>query len=174
VRYQDGPVRYYGFLKHRVDEDEPIQSATITTPESLHTYDARAGEYLGRTQEWEAQFVPSRAKVFAQVPYTINGLSARATKGAHEAGEGEVGYVIACTLRLATGAAKPGRHWVNVKVVGPDGKERKHYMRNVALTEGTGVTYIPMALDDPTGTWTILAREVISGKVGETTFQMGD
>lgn len=174
VRYQDGPVRYYGFLKHRVDENEPIQSATITTPERLHTYDARAGEYLGRTQEWEAQFVPSRAKVFAQVPYTINGLSAHATKGAHEAGEGEVGYVIACTLRLATGAAKPGRHWVNVKVVSPDGKERKHYMRNVALTEGTGVTYIPMALDDPTGTWTILAREVISGKVGETTFQMGD
>jgi len=174
VRYREGPIRYYGFLKYRADADEATVTADVSTSAAGHTYDVREGKYLGNRQSWRAEFVPSRAKLFAQLPYTIEGLKVSLIKGGYRANEEERQAVVTCMMALSTSSAKPGRHWARVTVLGPDGKERKHYARNVALPEGTGVTYIPMALNDARGTWTVVAREVISGKTGKASFTLAE
>ena len=172
VRYQDGPVSYYGFIKHRNDTDEQPVTATIITSQAGHIYDVRAGKYLGEANTWQAEFVPARAKVFARIPYRVTGLKLTVTPGAWEANEREKGVTLACNLSLQTSGGRPGRHWVRVQAFGPDGQERTCYARNVALEGGAAVTYIPLALNDPPGKWRITARDVISGATGEGSFQL--
>lgn len=173
VRYADGPVQYLGFLKQRIAPDEPTTAARISTTERLHTWDLRTGEYLGLVDAWDARFVPSRGSLFARLPYRVDGLRLSVSKGAVEANERERLAVIACTVRLLTGDATPGRQWVNVRVLGPDGVERRHYARNVAVEGGSAVSYVPMALSDQPGTWTVIARDVISGERAEASFTLG-
>lgn len=173
VRYADGPVQYLGFLKQRTSPEEPTTAARISTTERLHTWDLRTGEYLGLVDAWDAQFVPSRGSLFARLPYHVDGLRLSVTKGAVEANERERLAVVACTVRLLTGEATPGRQWVNLRLLGPDGVERRHYARNVAVEGGSAVSYVPMALSDEPGTWTVIARDVISGERAEASFALG-
>ncbi len=173
VRYADGPVQYLGFLKYRTSPEEPTVTARIDTAEAMHTWNARTGEYLGEVAAWDAEFVPSRGALFARAPYRVQALTLSLQKGATEANEREDFAVIGCTLRVLAGADTPGRHWANVRVFGPDGVERRHYARNAELTEGTGVTYVPMALNDEAGTWRVVARDVISGATAEASFDLG-
>ncbi len=171
VRYADGPAQYLGFVKYRTDPEEPAVSARVATGERMYTWDMRTGQYLGNVAEWEAEFVPSRGKLFGRLPYRVDGLSLSLTDGTVEANERESLHVIGAAMRLHADVA-PGRHWVHVRVIGPDGEERRHYARNAELTHGTGVTYIPMALNDPAGTWTVEARDVISGESARATFEL--
>ncbi|MGD9495714.1 MAG: beta-galactosidase [Armatimonadota bacterium] len=173
VRYADGPVQYLGFVKYRTGAEEPTVTARIATGERMHTWDVRSGEYLGEVDAWDARFTPSRGKLFARTPYRVDALRLSLQKGAVEANEREQFAVVACQMRLQVSGTTPGRHWVNVRVFGPDGDERRHYARNVALVGETGVTYIPMALNDPAGTWRVVARDVISGATAEGSFELG-
>ncbi|MEA3402369.1 MAG: beta-galactosidase [Armatimonadota bacterium] len=172
VRYADGPVHYLGFIKYRTDAEEQSAVGEIATGEAMHTWDVRTGEYLGEVARWESEFVPSRGKLFARLPYRVEGLTLNVQRGAVAGNERETLWVIACPMRLLADTDAPGRHWVHVTVIGPDGQERRHYARNVPLTDGAGVTYLPMALNDPPGTWTVQARDVISGQTARATFEL--
>ncbi len=174
VRYADGPARFIGFVKYRTSPEEPTVTAHIATGERMHTWNVRSGEYLGLVDAWDAQFVPSRGSLFARLPYHVDGLRLSLQKSAVPANDRENMAVVACAMRLLTGDATPGRHFVNVRVYDPDGVERRHYARNAELNEGTGVTYIPMALNDPAGIWRVVARDAISGESAEGTFELGN
>ncbi len=164
VRYMDGPARYMGLLKWRVNSEEQPVEATISTPRRLHTYDMRTGEYLGNVQNFSANFVPSRAKLFARLPYRIKGLQARLDKRTYSPGG-----LVKCGLRV-TATGQPGRHWVQVKVLGPDGGERRCHRQTVAAPEGRGSVTIPLALNAPQGAWKLVAREAISNRTATANF----
>ena len=57
----------------------------------------------------------------------------------------------------------------HVDVFGPDGRERRHYAQNVAVIDGSGEAFIPLALNDTPGTWRIVARDVASRTAAEAT-----
>lgn len=173
VRHADGPAQYIGFLKWRTSPDEPTRTATVATREQMHTWDMRTGEYLGNVNEWQSAFVPSRGKLLGRLPYMVNGVSVAITRGTQEANERESRLIIAASIKIDAATDTPARQWVNVRVTGPDGAERRHYARNVPVTGGVATTYIPMALNDPAGTWTVEARDTISGKTGRAIFANG-
>ena len=173
VRYADGPAQYVGFLKWRADPGEPALTATVDVREAMHTWDMRTGEYLGNVREWQSEFVPSRGKLFGRLPYMVNGVSVAITRGTQEANEREQQLIVAASIKIDADTNAPARQWVNVRVLGPDGVERKHYARNVSVTGGVATTYVPMALNDAAGTWTIEARDAISGKTGRANFEVG-
>jgi hypothetical protein len=172
VRFQDGPIEYVGFLKNRVSRDETTAAAQVTMPAAAHTYDLRGGKYLGKLATWQADFVPARARLYARLPYTIDGVKVATTKQAANVSGQLAGAVLTCNVSLQTSAKQPGRHWVALSVYGPDGKLRQHYSRNIATANGKATTNIPLALDDAKGTWKVVAREVISGKKAEATFSL--
>lgn len=172
VRHGDGPAQYIGFLKYRTDPAEAAVTATVDARETMHTWDMRTGEYLGNVREWQSEFVPSRGKLFARLPYAVNGLSVAITRGQQEANQRETQWIIGASLKLDAATNAPARHWVNVRVIGPDGVERRHYARNVALVDGAATTYIPLALNDASGRWTVVARDVISGNAAQATFEV--
>ena len=172
VRFQEGPIQYVGFLKNRANRDEPTAAAQVTMSSAAHTYDVRSGKYLGKLATWPAEFVPARAKLYARLPYTIDGMKVAAAKAPGNVVGQITGPVLTCNVSLQTSSKQPGRHWVAVSVYGPDGKLRQHYNRNVPTANGKATTTIPLALDDAKGTWKVIAREVISGKTAQASFAM--
>jgi hypothetical protein len=59
-----------------------------------------------------------------------------------------------------------------VELLGPDGKPRRHYSRNVLLDKLKGVVTLDLALNDPAGRWQIRVTDVASGKSAATGFRV--
>ena len=65
-------------------------------------------------------------------------------------------------------ASKPGRRLVRCHVFAPDGSMVPAYASNVLLDNATRVFVLPSALNDPSGTYTIRATDVVTGATVET------
>jgi hypothetical protein len=61
---------------------------------------------------------------------------------------------------------------VSLDVVDSDGKRHPLYSRNVEVVGGKAEGVIHTALNDPSGTWRLVAREVVSGKAGRASFRL--
>lgn len=64
------------------------------------------------------------------------------------------------------------RSVVRVQVFDGQGREARHYSRNVWMEDGEGRVEIPFALSDG-GEWTIKARDVVSGLTAERRYRVG-
>ena len=174
VVFHNAATEYVAFLKYRNNAAEQPTTATVTTGRKLHTYDMRTGAYLGNVAEWQAEFTPARAKLFARLPYEVKGVSATARLGrvgADTAAE-EIGPTVTCAVSLTTSGGAAGPHWIELRVIGPDGQARPCYARNVPLAEGKATSTIPLALSDPAGQWKVVARDTISHKTATATFKL--
>ncbi|MBU0610263.1 MAG: hypothetical protein KKI08_20430, partial [Armatimonadetes bacterium] len=172
VRFEDGPVYYLAFLKYRIGATEPLTTATVTTGEARHTYDMRTGQYLGNVAAWDAEFTPARAKLYARLPYEVKDVKAAVRLAAPTAGAQTEGPVANCSIELTASAGTPGKHWIELQVLGPDGQPRPCYARNVPLANGKAISAIPLALNDPPGQWKLVARDSISHKTATATFKL--
>ncbi len=58
---------------------------------------------------------------------------------------------------------------VRLTVINPMGKAMDHYAANLIVSNGEYNGKLPLALNDPKGKWTLSFRDILSGKVLETT-----
>jgi hypothetical protein len=62
---------------------------------------------------------------------------------------------------------------VRVDVFAPDAEEpHRQYSQNMDCPAGRGTITIPFALNDPPGTWRLVARDVASGTTSEVRVQV--
>jgi beta-galactosidase len=163
VFFRDGRVEYLGFLKYRAAKDEAGQTAEVTLDGKAHTYNARTGEYLGEVDRFSANFSPDRAMLFSRLPYAVQAITVEPEKATARRGD-----VVNLRLGLQPSAGQPQRHWFHVQVFGPDGVERRHYAQSLPVVGGNGAGIIPLALNDASGVWRVVARDVASGVRAET------
>ena len=149
-RWQDGPARYVGIL---LDEGRHIE---LEFKNSGHIYELASGQYLGKGNTAKADLRDAPHALFAILPYKIDGLVVKAGSSSRVRG-------LALDIRIETGT-KPARHVVHLDVFRPDGSKCHPLIRNVVLKNGRWTGALPLALNDPTGRWTVVAREVVSGK----------
>jgi hypothetical protein len=72
------------------------------------------------------------------------------------------------TVHLKDEQGEPvDRSVVSLTVHGPDGKRLHYYSKNIDIHMGKGNFDIPFALNDPEGSWRVVARDVISGLEAE-------
>ena len=146
----DGVTRYTGSAAAPTGRD-----VAVRLPRAAIVANARTGESYGRTDTVRARLVPGEALVLASAPSTgalsIAGASA-AARGAH------------VSFALQTG---DGRHLVRCHVLGPDGRFRPEYARNLLVEDGAGRFVLPSALDDPAGEYRIVATDVLTGARAE-------
>lgn len=172
VRFADGRVNYLGFLKYRADGKEATVTATVRSTEMpLHTYNMRTGQYHGQVSSWQTPFVPSRGTLFARVPYSVDGITVSAGLAPAPEGPQESAPMARVAVSLQC-SDTPGRHWVNVRFYRPDGEHVRPYMRNISVENGSGSVYVPLALNDMSGEWRIVARDAVSSKTAETTIRL--
>lgn len=169
--FANGRTRYYGIMLGRGRGE-----ATVTLPQKAHTYDVRAGRYLGDVDSStntldRAQY----SKVYAQLPYAVKGIDILSptadgvakplpSRGRLTAPRGRR-LVVRGQIRSDTSVSE--YHVVHCEVVDPSGKRPRYFIRNLDAPAGKFTVTIPLAVNAPLGTWSIELKDVASG-VGRT------
>lgn len=154
-RFRDGSNVYLGIYAHADPESDPAE-VRVRFEDDRHTYDVRAGRYLGEVRELPLPLRAGEAALFARLDYRLTSLALQPPPRAAR------GELIAVPVLLEA-SARPGRHVVHVEVRGPGGASLPLYTRNLELAAGRGELQLATALNDPPGRWQIDVREVVSG-----------
>ena len=177
----DGPALYTGVTR-RVPA-APAQ-VVLVYPKPGHVYEVMTNRYLGHgkaitldlasgepfkaglpTVGGEALMQPQDAvsgmALAARLPYRLTGVAVTATPG-------KPGQPLAVRVSVSAKDAKPGRHTLFLDVRDPAGLRAEPYTMNVVTTGGVWTGTLPLALNEATGTWTLIAREAITGLTAQT------
>jgi hypothetical protein len=151
--FEDGHARYYGLLlSGRKGE------ATITLNQEAHTYDVRSDRYFGEVSTFNDAFDPATyAKIYAQLPYRVRGISAELT------GHARRGDVIEIKGKIGADRRVSEFHVIRCEVVEPGGNRPRYHISNVSAPRGLFKFRLPLAVNAISGEWKIELRDVISG-----------
>ena len=64
---------------------------------------------------------------------------------------------------VRTGSAEAQQHVFRVTVTRPDGTDAPWFARNVVAPRGRASVVLPLAVDAPTGSWSVVVRDVLTG-----------
>jgi hypothetical protein len=164
--WQNGQIRYVGLLNqpetmYGAIKSEDAVEANILFGQKGHVYDVREKKYLGEIsgdRQVKASILPAKAKIYAVLPYRVDGIEATPGKKNYRAGE-----VIQVSVKVKTSGGQAGNHAVYAEVAGPDKKARDYYSKKVILQKGEGTIDIPTAFNDSPGPWSVVVRDVATG-----------
>lgn len=166
--YRDGAATYIGINPEYswVEGEKPFINAKLLLAKPGELYDSRDGKYLGRTDNADIKLKETYIKIFAVLPYRVEGLQLSAP------GEVCVGKSIKVRGTIRTSGGDPGRHFLVARLQRPDGTERRWDRVTWDAPRGTGEVAIPLALNDPPGNWKLLIQDVATGVHAEATIRV--
>jgi hypothetical protein len=159
----DKSVRYLGIIRE-YSGGEPEEAFTVRLPRKFCVYDARAGKYLGETDSINAVLYSGAAKVYALMPQEMNAPELTCVSTVQRGAK--------FTGNVALAGPRDAHRVVKIEICDPAGKLRDCYSGPQIIPPGAdkagfGFT---LAWNDPVGTWTVKAVELISGKTAERKF----
>jgi hypothetical protein len=98
------------------------------------------------------------AKLYSLLPYEVRRLSAAAT------GSPRAGADARVRVRLQVEGGPAGRHVVRCDVYDPKGTWRSCYSKNLVTEGGRGELLLPLAENDPAGSWRLELTDRVSGQ----------
>ena len=116
----------------------------------------------------ESQILPGDAAFYALTPYAINAVKVSTDKKSYQQGD-TLEYEIKISAEHAT---PTGNHILDLAVQGPDGIVIRYYSGNLGAEKGRAEGSISLALNENPGPWKIEVRDVISGKIASTSFNI--
>ena len=165
VVYRDGSCTYVALLrKYRrrgaVADGQPA-TFTVSAPKlAVHAYDLRLGRYQGATGMAHIELRPSEVGILAFLPYRVDGLHLERPR----APKTDV------AARVMAQSGTLGRHVLYATVQDPQGRSLPALERVVETLAGPAVIDVPMALNDASGQYTVIVRDVASGTKAEATY----
>ena len=109
-----------------------------------------------------ARMKAGEAALFCRLPYTAASLQLEVSE---EALPGQrITFVATIEARKAT----PGNHLVHVALLSPSGELLRAYSQDIVCDKGVGSGYMPLALDTPSGTYRLRARDALTGLAAES------
>jgi len=143
------------------------EGVKVQLPGSYHVYDVNTGEYIGYVDSFELGLSNSRrAAIFSLLPYRVGAFNLQAGVS----GRRVLSYLVELTPQGS--AAYGGMHVVRLEVYDPQGRLRREYSLNLALTRGRGSGALQLAVSDPPGTWQVKATDVATGVAKSVTFTL--
>jgi len=159
TRWTNGPVQIVSLFRHA----GAPETVTLRLSQAAYGYDLKQRRDLGHQTEFALPVTPSRACFYALSPAPLGPVTL--TAGAPTAPGG------VHLTRLASKLPQ-GQQGVSVRVELPDGR-LADWVEPVALADAKGTTVaVPVALNDPTGTWTVRATDVYTGQTAVTRFEV--
>jgi hypothetical protein len=119
-------------------------------------YDQRTGKLLGQMESVPVTLATYEPTVLAILPEAVEALS---MEGADRV---EKGDLVKVKLELV-GPSLGDTHAFRVTVLGPDGKLLPVLTQTLVAPNGQAIWYIPIALSDPPGQYTLDAKDVATG-----------
>jgi len=165
-RFHADGIELVGMLRSAFTKDNETHAARIRLPRKAHLYDVRGGMYLGYADACD-RAIDYQAELLALSPYKVRSVTLQPSRR----------IVAGKPLRLnlaidAESGRATGKHVLRVTVTGPDGQERRWYARNVLVSNGKATVVVPLALNEQPGTYTIRARDAMSGVTGYSTISL--
>jgi len=142
-------------------------NVTLELGEPKHVYDMLGGGYLGCLGEVTREVRPGVPQVFAVFPYKVEGILLDPARR-----ELRQGDEISFSATVVTDGGEAGLHVLRIDLVDPDGKRARMYEMKVKAERGRYAGRIQLALNEKTGAWKMLARDVATGLTGEASFQV--
>jgi hypothetical protein len=141
------------------EESTPVE---VVFDRDAHLYDVRDRTYHGCGRRFDDVFHPGRAQVYAALPYRVAGVDVALLDRSSEARVFVQGDTVMVKSRLVPDKGKAGLHVLRFQVFSPDGKECKAYAINLRAEGGVAERSIPLALDEPPGTYRVLVTDIAS------------
>ena len=164
--FQSGPMQILGVYRQELFcETYPI-TVSFTLPEERSIYSMRSGKFLGTGASFTSSFFGGDVDFFAMLPYEVKAIQAEVPTQAHR-GQMLEGII---KLQISKGAAGP--HVIFVQVKGPDGALRPYFEQKLVLSNGQAPLRLPIAWNEPPGTYTLLVRDVASGTQAQAKWEV--
>ena len=161
-----GPQEYQSVEGLAQPIDVTVDARLIGQDKPLVYYDMRSGKRLGSGEQVKVTVPAYEAAMLSVWP---------AEPGAFTASVPErvtLGQQAAVTIK--PGSALASEYVYRLEVRQPDGVVHEWYTTNVAVGGDGGDATIPLAANDPTGTWTVKVKEILTGATQEFTFELVD
>ena len=156
--------RYWGATRS-LEAGEGTASRTIRLNSPSFVYDLRAKKALGRVDRFTVELGAGGVGFFAALPYEVGPVKVFVSAAA----PGE-------DVKVSVQAGVPGLskacHPVIVDVYAPDGKRKRLYSGVCDAKGGRGEHTFRTALNDPKGTWRVVATDYVTGQTGAASFAL--
>ncbi|MGC9319236.1 MAG: beta-galactosidase, partial [Armatimonadota bacterium] len=166
VSFTDGRGRYVAVLRDHTP-DAPSRRVTVSVPEGHEVYNVRQGEHLGRATSVDAELGEGEVLLLALLPY-----QPAPPEVTLEPVRAQPGDTVSASIAIEAPGGATERHVAHVTVRDPSGEELACHACDLALNEGRGTVAIPLALNSPTGSWTVRVRDVATGQTAEATLEV--
>jgi hypothetical protein len=156
--YVDGRARYVACVP--AGTYGRTLKARLTVPAAGHLYKCRTGKYLGsigKTATSDVNLYEATGNIFALLPYRVQRLDVTAPARA------TLGRPIDVRAAVVAGGGPYVRHVVVLQLRRPDGRELPENRWVVETVNGSAEPRLYLALNDPAGKWTLMARDVATG-----------
>jgi hypothetical protein len=168
--FENGGVRLITLLSNpqsRVDELGPTDfrsnqrfespvTVNVALPEPMYLYNVRQCKSLGEKRQITITLNPYEPAVFAATAEPLPELRIGSPEQAKR------GSTVHINIDFAQTSA--ALHVVRVDVVNPAGERVLYYSENVFAQEGHAAKILPLAYNDPAGTWTVRIHDLLSGQ----------
>ena len=160
-----GGIKVHAFIRdhRRCEDNNPVR---FDLRQRAHIYDMRARRYVGNVSSLEAAVLPGDTALYACLPYKVAALAVQVPSVIKPGAELHV------EAHLNAGDATVGDHVLHLDLVDPGGKTTWHYARNELAPAGKLSLAVPLAWNEPTGTWTLRVRDVLTGITGHAKFNV--
>jgi len=153
--FVDGAARYMACV---IDGKQgQTFEARLSVSGSGHLYDCRAGKYLGPAGERVVTLRAATGNLFALLPYQLERLEVTSPDRA------SLGRPIDVKVVVPVARGPFARHVIVLQLRRPDGKDLAQHRWIVETDKGSVASQLFLALNDPVGQWTLLARDVATG-----------
>jgi hypothetical protein len=157
TRWMNGTVQIVSVFRHH-GMPEP---AKLHLPRALHVYDLKAHKYLGKQQAVNLEITPFRAQFYALAPQPLKSVALKAAPS----------LPLGSVQRLTVTSPLPeGQQAIKLQVKLPDGSIAGWVTPTVVADKRGVVVDVPVAHNDPKGTWTVSATDLYTGATTTTRF----
>jgi len=160
TRWRNGSMEIVALFRH---SGEPGR-ARVVLPDAHHVYDLRQHQYLGRTASFTTHLRPARPNFFALAPQPFGSPHI-----ALPPAKVRPGNIVTATVTMDGPA---GGYALRLRATRPDGQPADWLDRVVLVRRGGSQVELPIAHNDPTGTWTLRAIELFTGQTAEVEWEV--
>lgn len=137
-------------------DPEKTDRPALALADNEYGYDLLTSKFIKQGKA-RAQVNPWGASIFSVLPYRVSRLIIE-TPGVVAAGQR-----LSFRAQVKTFDALPGDHLLRVRLLDPAGIELTHYETTTYCADGSGQGYFPLALNDPSGIYTLEFTDLLSG-----------
>lgn len=154
---------------HQVKETlAPLAGADGKHVKSGFLYDCTAEKPLGELKPFACDLSQTTARVFAALPRAIKGVAVSATQSVKAGGD----LAVAVEFQDAQGKRLEGVLPFHLTIRRPDGTAQAEFYRSTTK-DGSFSIVLPIAANDPAGTWTVEARSQLTGELATLPIEVG-